>query len=55
MAPSRNPQRIIQRILEKYPTPPDAPHRDYDVHDRKQAKAVILRKLKRRRNEADAR
>ena len=40
---------IIRRIFEQHPDPPDLPARDYDVHDRKQAKAAILRKLNRER------
>ena len=43
-------EAVIRRIHEQYPTPPDAPVRDYDVHDRKQASAAILRKLNRERS-----
>ncbi|MGE0446481.1 MAG: hypothetical protein AB7P99_14740 [Vicinamibacterales bacterium] len=41
---------IIRRIHEMYPDPSDAPPRDYDVHDRKQARAAILRILNRERS-----
>ena len=40
---------IMQRIYEMYPEPPDTPPRDYDVHDRQQARAAVLRKLNRER------
>ena len=36
---------IIERIFEQHPDPPDLPARDYDVHDRRAARAAILRKL----------
>jgi hypothetical protein len=35
---------IVRRIFEQYPDPPDLPPRDYDVHDRRAARAAILRK-----------
>jgi hypothetical protein len=38
---------IVRRIFEVYPDPPDAPPRDYDVHDRRAARAAILRKVRR--------
>jgi hypothetical protein len=38
---------IIRRIFEVYPDPPDLPPRDYDVHDRRAARAAILRKVRR--------
>lgn len=44
-----DPEAMIRRIHEMYPTPPDEPAPDYDVHDRKQARAAILRKLNRER------
>ncbi len=40
---------MIGRIHEMYPDPPNTPPRDYDPHDRKQARAAILRKLNRER------
>ncbi len=43
-------EAVIRRIHEMYPDPPDTPPRDYDVHDRKQARAAILRKLNRERS-----
>jgi hypothetical protein len=38
----------LDRILERYPDPPDLPARTYDVHDRRAARAAITRTLKRR-------
>lgn len=46
---TEDPVAILKRIYEMFPDPPDAPVRDYDVHDRKQARAAILRKLNRAR------
>jgi len=43
-------EAMIRRIHEMYPTPPDEPARDYDPHDRKQARAAILRILNRERS-----
>lgn len=40
---------LIHRIHAMYPTPPDTPPRDYDVHGRKQARAAILKQLRRER------
>ena len=37
---------IIRRIFERYPDPPGLPLRDYDVHDRRSARAAILRKIR---------
>lgn len=37
---------IVQRIFEQYPDPPDLPSRDYDVHNRRDARVAILRKLR---------
>lgn len=37
---------IIQKAFEQYPDPPDLAPRDYDVHDRRAARAAILRKLR---------
>jgi len=38
---------IVRRIFEQHPDPPDLPSRDYDVHDRRAARAAIRRKLRR--------
>ena len=38
---------IVRRIFEVHPDPPDLPPRDYDVHDRRAARAAILRKFRR--------
>lgn len=37
---------IVQRIFEQFPDPPDLPPRDYDVHNRRAARAAILRKVR---------
>jgi hypothetical protein len=37
---------IVHRAFEQHPDPPDLPARDYDVHDRRAARAAILRKLR---------
>lgn len=39
----------IRRILKQHPDPDDLPPRDYDVHDRRAARAAILRKLRPKR------
>jgi len=44
-----NVSAIVQRIFEEHPDPPRLPPRDYDVHDRRAARAVIRRKLRRAR------
>jgi hypothetical protein len=40
---------MIRRILDEHPDPPDLPPRDYDVRDRRAARAAIVRKLRRLR------
>jgi hypothetical protein len=40
---------LIQRIFELYPDPPDLPAREHTVHDRRAARAAILRRLRPRR------
>jgi len=40
---------IMKRIYEECPDPADLPARDYDVHDRAEARRAILRKLRTRR------
>jgi hypothetical protein len=42
-------EAVMRRIYAMYPDPPDTPPRDYDVHDREQARAAILRKLNQER------
>ena len=37
---------LVRRIFEQYPDPPDLPPRDYDVRDRRAARAAILGKLR---------
>lgn len=41
---------IVRRIFEQYPDPADLSPRDYDVHDRRVARAAILRKVRRTRS-----
>jgi hypothetical protein len=38
---------IMTRVFEQFPDPPDLPPREYDVHDRRAARRVIRRKLRR--------
>jgi hypothetical protein len=45
----RPASQILAEIYARHPTPPNEPERDYDVHDRHQARQAILRKLKRGR------
>src|SRR5258707_9662519 len=47
----RTASQIIEEIFAKYPDPPDVPVRDYDVHDAKQARAAIVAKLMKRREQ----
>lgn len=44
---ARDVRNIMQRIFEQYPDPPGLPPRAYNVHDRKAARAAILKKLRR--------
>jgi hypothetical protein len=37
---------IVRRIFDLYPDPADLAPRDYDVHDRRAARAAILRRLR---------
>jgi len=46
---SRDVQAIMTGLFERYPDPPNVPARRYDVHDAKQARAAIRRRLRRRR------
>ena len=39
---------VIKDIFEQSPDPPDLPPRTYNIHDRKEARDAILRKLRRR-------
>ena len=36
---------IVRGIFERHPDPADLAPRDYDIHDRRAARAAILRKL----------
>jgi hypothetical protein len=40
----------IREIHTEFPDPPDLPHRNYDVHDRRQAGKAIVRQLGRRKD-----
>jgi hypothetical protein len=45
---ARDGGAIVARLLEQYPDPPDLPARDYDVHDRRAARAAVAGRLRRR-------
>ena len=45
----RNPRELMKRILAAYPDPPGLPPRNYDVHDRREAREGILKRLRRKR------
>ena len=40
---------LLRDIFEQHPDPPDLPERDYDLHDRRAARAAIMRRLRRSR------
>jgi hypothetical protein len=42
-------REIVRRLFRRYSDPPKTPTRRYDVHDGKQARAAIRRRLRRRR------
>ena len=42
----RIPSDIVQQIMARYPTPLGTPPRAYNVHDRREARAAILEKLR---------
>jgi hypothetical protein len=44
----RDAVAAVTGILERFPDPPGAASRSYDVHDRRAAAAAIVRTLKRR-------
>ena len=49
LTPSQSPRRIravVDALFEQYPDPPDLAARDYDVHDRRAARAAISRRLR---------
>ena len=48
-AKPRDVKAIMARVFEQYPDPPDLPPRAYNVHNRKEVRHAILRKLRRRR------
>ncbi len=45
---ARDVRNIVQRIFEQHPDPAGLPPRAYNVHNRKAARAAILKKLRRR-------
>jgi hypothetical protein len=46
---SRDVEAIVREVYERYPDPPDSPPRKYDVHNRGEAKAAVLRALRKER------
>jgi hypothetical protein len=46
---SRDVRAIMTALFERYPDPPNVSARRYDVHDAKQARAAIRRRLRRQR------
>ena len=47
---ARDARRLVEHLFERFPDPPDLPPRAYDVHDRREARAAIRRKLSRGRS-----
>lgn len=45
----RDVRAIVRRIFEQYPDPPNLRPPTYNVHDRKEARQAVLRKLRKRR------
>lgn len=45
----RDVEAIMKEIYERHPDPPGLPARDYKVHDRRETKNAILRKLRSKR------
>lgn len=43
-------REIVRGLFERHPDPPGLPPRDYDVHDRRDARAAIRRRLLRTRS-----
>lgn len=39
---------LLRHLFEEHPDPPDLPARAYDVHDRRAARAAIVRKVHRK-------
>jgi hypothetical protein len=46
----RNVRAIVEEVFKRHPDPPDQPRRNYSVHDRRAARAAMLRKLRRRKS-----
>jgi hypothetical protein len=49
LARHRDVRAMMTSLFERYPDPPHVPARSDDVHDAKQARAAIRRRLRRRR------
>jgi hypothetical protein len=47
--PSTEADAIVNRLFEQYPDSADAAIRSYSVHDRRQARAAIVGRLRRER------
>jgi hypothetical protein len=45
----RDVEAIMKQIYEQHPDPVGLPRRDYDVHDRAEARIAILNKLRHKR------
>ena len=45
----RDARSFMKRILDAYPDPPRTPPRNYDVHDRAQARSAIRKQIRRKR------
>jgi hypothetical protein len=45
-----DPAAVLARIFEQWPDPPDLLPVEYNVHDRKGARAAIVRKLRSRKS-----
>jgi len=44
---SRDTDRLVARLFERYPDPPGLPRRAYDVHAAREARAAVRRRLRR--------
>ena len=45
----RDMKSVIDALFQRHPDPPELEPRDYDVHDRREARAAVQRKLTRTR------
>ena len=44
---TRDVKAVLTHVLNRYPDPADLPARTYDVHDRRAARAAVVRTLRR--------